>query len=122
MSLSDPSKRAGLRTLAVVTLSLIVLVAGGLDFRRIWVPIGNFGYQLDGDDVVAYVADGSPAARAGMLVGDIVDLPSTPPQFRYYAVESGTLEAGRRPLAARHACRGSASDGNLLRRVSRRRA
>jgi hypothetical protein len=95
MSLSDPSKRAGLRTLAVVTLSLIVLVAGGLDFRRIWVPIGNFGYQLDGDDVVTYVADGSPAARAGMLVGDIVDLPSTPPQFRYYAVESGTLEAGQ---------------------------
>jgi hypothetical protein len=95
MSLSHPSKRAALRTLVVVTLSLIVLVAGGLDFRRIWVPIGDFGYRLDGDDVVTYVADGSPAARAGMLVGDIVDLPSTPPQFRYYAVESGTLEAGQ---------------------------
>lgn len=95
MSLHDPSKRAALRTFVVVALSLIVLVAGGLDFRRIWVPIGQFGYQLDGDDVVTYVANGSPAARVGMLVGDIVDLPSTPPQFRYYAADSGTLEAGQ---------------------------
>lgn len=79
----------------VVALSLIVLVAGGLDFRRIWVPIGQFGYQLDGDDVVIYVADGSPAARAGIQVGDIVDLQSTPPQFRYYAAETGMLEAGQ---------------------------
>ncbi len=92
-----------MRTLVVIALSLIVFVAGGLDFRRIWVPIGQFGYQLNGDDVVVYVADGSPAARAGMLVGDIVDLPSTPPQFRYYAVEAGTLEANQSiTFALRH--------------------
>jgi hypothetical protein len=83
MSLHDPSKRAALRTLVVIALSLVVFVAGGLDFRRIWVPIGQLGYQLNGNDVVVYVADGSPAARAGMLAGDIVNLPSTPPQFRY---------------------------------------
>jgi hypothetical protein len=103
MSIHDASRRAALRTFVVVALSVIVLVAGGLDFRRIWVPIGQFGYQLDGNDVVVYVAYGSPASKAGMLVGDTVDLPSTPPQFRYYAAETGTLEAGQSvTFALRH--------------------
>ena len=92
-----------MRTFVVVALSLIVLVAGGLDFRRIWTPIGQFGYYLNGDDVVQYVAGGSPAAKAGIQVGDIVDLQSTPPRFRYYAAEAGTLEAGQSiTLAIKH--------------------
>lgn len=103
MSSYDPSKLSALRTFVVVALSLIVLVAGGLDFRRIWVPIGQFGYQVDGNDVVVYVADGSPAAKAGVQVGDVVELPSTPPQFRYYAVDAGTLEANQSiTFALRH--------------------
>jgi hypothetical protein len=95
MSTDSPSNRAAVRTFVVVALSLIVLVAGGLDFQRIWFPIGEFGYAADGNDVVNYVKDGSPAAKAGMQVGDIIDLQSTPAQYRWYAVQTGTLAAGQ---------------------------
>jgi hypothetical protein len=95
MAKENPSNRVALRTFVVVALSLIVFVAGGLDLRRIWTPIGEFGYALNGDDVVNYVKDGSPAAKAGMQIGDIVDLQSTPPQFRWDAAETATLTAGQ---------------------------
>ncbi len=88
--------KATLRTLIVVALSLLVLVAGGLDLRRIWVPIGDFGYALNGNDVLIYVADGSPAAKAGMEIGDTISLQSTPARFRWYAAQSGTLQAGQK--------------------------
>jgi hypothetical protein len=95
MSTHSPSNRAAIRTFVVVALSLVVLIAGGLDFRRIWIPIGDFGYQWSGDDVIDYVADGSPAAKAGIQVGDTIDLRLTPPQFRWYAAQAGTLEASQ---------------------------
>jgi membrane-associated protease RseP (regulator of RpoE activity) len=93
----SPSNRSALRTFVVVALSLLVLVAGGLDLRRIWIPIGLFGYQANGDEVVIFVADGSPAAKAGMQVGDRVDLQSTPVRFRYYVAQAGTLASGQSP-------------------------
>ncbi len=95
MATHSPSNRAALRTFVVVALSLLVLVAGGLDFRRVWTPVGVFGYQQNGDGVIRFVADGSPAAKAGMQVGDIVDLRSTSAQFRYDVAEAGTLAAGQ---------------------------
>jgi hypothetical protein len=91
----SPSNRAALRTFVVVALSLLVFAAGAVDFRRIWTPVGEFGYATNGDDIVTYVAPGSPAANAGMQIGDIIDLQSTPPQFRYYAAQAGTLETGQ---------------------------
>jgi hypothetical protein len=95
MSTDSPSNRAALRTFVVVALSLLVLVAGGLDIRRIWIPVGVFGYATDGNDVVTYVEDGSPAAKAGMRVSDTIDLHSTPARFRWYAAQAGTLESGQ---------------------------
>ena len=89
------SNRAGLRTFVVVALSLLVLVAGGLDFRRVWIPIGVFGYALDGNDVVTYVEAESPAGKAGMHIGDTVYLPATPPRFRWNAAQAGVLESGQ---------------------------
>ena len=94
MTTHNPSNRAALRTFIVVALSLLVLVAGGIDLRRIWTPIGLFGYQTNGDQVVIFVADGSPAAKAGMQVGDTIDLQSTPVQSRYHAIQGGTLDSG----------------------------
>jgi hypothetical protein len=95
MATHSQSNRAALRTFIVVAFSLTVFVAGGLDLRRIWVPIGDFGYAINGDTVVTYVADGSPAARAGIHVGDTIKLQSTPARFRWYAAQAGTLEAGQ---------------------------
>jgi len=54
-----------------------------------------FGYDLDGDDVVNGVDDGSPAFRAGVQVGDKIDLRSTPPRFRYLATYGGVLQRGQ---------------------------
>lgn len=103
MSSSTPSSRAAIRSFVVVALSLLVLIAGGMDFRRIWHPSGEFGYALDGNGVVNYVAPDSPASKAGMQVGDIVELQSTPAQFRYYAANTATLEAGQSiTLGLRH--------------------
>lgn len=87
--------RAALRAFVVVSLALLVIFAGALDFRRIWVPIGDFGYSVDGNDRVVFVADGSPAAKAGMRAGDSIAVQSTPKQFRYAAADAGTPEAGQ---------------------------
>jgi hypothetical protein len=95
MSTDSLSNRAALRTFVVVALSLLVLVAGGLDLRRIWVPIGVFGYATDGNDAVTFIEDGSPAAKAGMQVGDTIDLQSTPARFRWYVAQAGTLASGQ---------------------------
>ncbi len=96
MATPSISNRAALRTFIVVALSLLVLVAGGLDLRRIWFPIGDFGYANNGNNVLIYVADGSPAAKAGMEIGDTINLQSTPARFRWYAAQAGTLAAGQR--------------------------
>jgi hypothetical protein len=95
MSQEHSSNRSTLRAFVVVAMSLIVLVAGGLDFRRIWVPSGVLGYQTDGDGRVVYVEAGSPADKASMQVGDTIDLRATAPLFRYETAESGTLAAGQ---------------------------
>src|ERR1700694_4505283 len=95
MATHSSSNRDAIRTFVVVALSLLVLVAGGMDFRRVWTPIGVFGFQANGDEEVIFVLDGSPAAKAGMQVGDIIDLRSTPLQSKYFAVQAGTLTAGQ---------------------------
>ena len=100
MAIPSPSNRAALRTFVVVALSLLVLVAGGLDLRRVWTPIGLLGYQENGDDVMIFVADGSPAAKAGIQIGDRLDLPATPVQFKYVAIQGGTLAPGDRATFA----------------------
>jgi hypothetical protein len=95
MATHSPSNRAALRTFVVVALSLLVLVAGGLDLRRIWFPIGEFGYRPNGDGVLTYVAHGLPAAKEGLQVGDTIDLQSTPAQFRFNASGDITLIPGQ---------------------------
>ncbi len=95
MATHSPSNRAALRAFVVVALSLLVLVAGGLDLRRIWFPLGDFGYDINGDGTVTYVETGSPAAKADMQVGDTIDLQSTPAQFRFFATFQTTAAPGQ---------------------------
>lgn len=95
MATPSPSNKAALRTFVVVALSVLVLVAGTLDLRRIWSPIGVFGYISNGDGVVTFVRDGFPAAKAGIRVGDAIDLQSTPAHFRYYAAQGFVLTPGQ---------------------------
>ncbi len=58
------------------------------DLRQLWLPLGRFGYSTDADGVVLYVRSGSPASRAGIGLGDRVDLSLTPPQFRSDVVQA----------------------------------
>lgn len=95
MSTQGSSQRATIRAFVVVALSLLVLIAGGMDFRRVWIPIGLFGYQANGDGVVFFVEPSSPAANAGMQAGDTLDIQAIPPRTRYFELEAGTLEAGQ---------------------------
>jgi hypothetical protein len=96
MATHSPTNQAALRTFVVVALLLLALVAAGLDLWRIWVPFGALGYQVNGDNEVTFVADALPAAKAGMQVGDTIDLQSTLPQFRWNANWGYTLIPGQR--------------------------
>jgi len=56
-----PSGRATFRAIVVVAIALFFLIAYGLDLRRLWSPMGVFGFQTNGDGVVNAVQDGPVA-------------------------------------------------------------
>src|SRR6202165_886373 len=87
MSAQSPSNRATLRAFVVIALSLLMIGIFATDLRRLWQPLGVFGYSTNGDGIVLFVEDNSPAARAGIQTGDRVDESSTPPQFRTFVVQ-----------------------------------
>jgi len=71
----------------VVALSLLMLGIFASDLRRLWQPVGVFGYLTNGDGTVLSVNDNSPAGKVGMQTGDRVDVAATPPQFRTLVVQ-----------------------------------
>lgn len=68
------------RIVVVIGLSLILVLIEGVNFRRLVIPIGVFGYGTNLDGVVTGVTSGSPAAKAGLQVGDRIDTTSMNPQ------------------------------------------
>ena len=68
------------RIVVVIGLSLILVLIEGVNFRRLVIPIGVFGYGTNLDGVVTGVTSGSPAAKAGLQVGDRIDTSSMNPQ------------------------------------------
>lgn len=87
MSTQSPSNRAALRALFVIALSLVVICFAAPDIRRLWQPFGVFGYGTNLDGVVTSIDANSPAANAGIQLGDRVDERLTPPQFRWFVVQ-----------------------------------
>jgi len=87
MSIHRPSNRAALRAIVVIALSLFVICIAAPDIRRLWQPFGIFGYGTNLDGVVTSVDANSPAADAGIQLGDRVDESLTPPQFRWFVVQ-----------------------------------
>ena len=86
MSTHSASHRSALRVLIVLLLSVLVMLCLAPDLRRLWYPVGQLGYTTNGDGLVYAVEAGSPAARAGIVIGDSVDVAATPPQYRWYVV------------------------------------
>lgn len=77
--------RAALRALAVLFMAAVVIAYSLPDLRRVWLPDGRVGYVTDFDNVVTAVESHSPADRAGLRVGDQIDLAATDPRFRQLA-------------------------------------
>ncbi|HXW76532.1 MAG TPA: hypothetical protein VEJ20_03905 [Candidatus Eremiobacteraceae bacterium] len=81
------SWRTTVRTVVVAALTLFLICAVVPDVRRAWLPLGMFGYGTDLNGVVNGVDPGSPAANAGMQVGDQIDLHRTDPKYSWFIVQ-----------------------------------
>jgi hypothetical protein len=92
MPAPNASRRAAVRTLVVVALSLFAIFAAACDLRRLWVPIGSFGYGTDLDGVVTAIDDGSPAARAGMALGDRVIVTAADRDVSWFIIQIPSVQ------------------------------
>ncbi len=69
------SSWATVRTIVVLALALFVLASGLPDIRRVWLQLGTFGIAgVDPNLVITGIKDDSPAAKAGLRVGDRIDI------------------------------------------------
>jgi hypothetical protein len=91
MSEHSPSNRAALRTLVVVALALTVVGVSLPDISRVWQPSGDFGLEADPNNIVTRIEPAAPADKAGIKVGDRVDIAATEPRFRIVAANSGAV-------------------------------
>ena len=66
MATQSPSNRAALRTFVVLLLAAVVLTYSLPDIRRVWQPLGKFGYSTDDNDVVIGVDSDSPPTGQGL--------------------------------------------------------
>ncbi len=80
MSTNRAAGDATLRTIVVIGLALVIIAGDSFNLLRISHPVGLFGYGTNLDGVVTGVNPGSPAARAGLQVGDRLDETSMTPQ------------------------------------------
>lgn len=80
MAQNQPGGNATVRTIVVLALTLLIAAGDTVNLVRIAHPIGLFGYGTNLDGVVTGVDRGSPAARAGLQVGDRLDEATMTPQ------------------------------------------
>lgn len=100
MAIDTISSKAALRTFAVLFLAALVLVFSLPDIRRVWQPEGDFGYVRDDDNVITASYPDSPASRAGLNVGDRIDIAATKPEYREVVASGGTSLPGQRAVVA----------------------
>ncbi|MBV9149902.1 MAG: hypothetical protein JO024_08550 [Candidatus Eremiobacteraeota bacterium] len=82
---------AVLRVIVVALLSAFVLGFSLPDFVRVFGhPLYDFGYTRNDAYIVA-VAKGSPADKAGVRPGDLIDFPTTPYDARVIGQVPGTI-------------------------------
>lgn len=107
---SEASRLApfSVRVLVVVLLGLVTVGTALIDLSVLWIPQGDDGIGYSKTGIVRFVAPGSPAAAAGMKVGDRITA-GDPEFFR-------PLLPGRREEL--HVSRGSAIRTVILRTVA----
>ena len=84
----------------VVLLSLFSVLMSATDIVLPWHPTAEFGFQLDAEGKVLGVTPGSPAAAAGIVAGDGVDMRATPFDARPY-LQTGAPNTARDGARAR---------------------
>jgi len=102
MATHSPSNRAAIRAFIVVTLAVVVLAYSLPDLRRTWQPLGNLGYASDSDNVISGVDVDSAAAKAGLKVGDRIDIASADKKYRGDLLGAVTSTPGQRVTFAIH--------------------
>src|SRR5579872_1047101 len=98
MATRNPSSRTALRTFVVLSLAAMVVAYSLPDIRRVWQPSGDFGYYTAfPDKIVTDLDQLSPADRAGLKVGDEIDIASTNRDYQFLVAGSpGTNLPGQR--------------------------
>jgi len=82
--------RATFRAIVVIVLAVLVLAESLPDIRRVWLPLGIFGVTgTDTDQVITGLDENSPAVKAGLKIGDRIDVAATDPNRRFWLF-SGT--------------------------------
>jgi hypothetical protein len=69
----------------VCVIALVTLAWYLPDVRRLWIPLGNFGFETNNDNIVVHVDKHSQAARRGIRIGDHLVVARTKPQYRMFA-------------------------------------
>lgn len=88
-SFSSPTAR----TIVVAALALAMLAIDSTDVKRLWQPVGIFGYGTNLDGVVTGVDPGSPAEKAGIRVGDRLDTAAMTVQQRWDLIQIAAVES-----------------------------
>ena len=94
--------RALWRVAIVAILTFVSLTMATPDIFIPWHPTAEFGFDVDGTYTVLSVDPGSAAARAGIVVGDRVDMVTTPFASRIY-LQPGVQNTVRDGARARYA-------------------
>ena len=96
MAVTDStSHKAALRAVVVFALAAVVLAYCLPDLRRLVVPEGDLGFVNDPSEIVTAIKPHSPAERAGMNVGDRIDVAATKPEYRDAVINATTSEPGQ---------------------------
>ncbi len=67
-------RRSAAFLISVICLATLCSFLAGLDVILPWHPFSSFGFDSTSDGTITDVVDGMPAARAGLLPGDRIDV------------------------------------------------
>jgi hypothetical protein len=77
-------RRSGWRVFAVLAIALFTLLNTVTDTVLLWHPFADLGLSVDSSYTVIGVHPGSSADRAGVRVGDLIDMAATPATTRRF--------------------------------------
>jgi hypothetical protein len=108
-----------LRACIVIVIAVLAAMSAGADIVLPWYPFSSFGYDAAPDGRIANVVDGMPAQRAGLHVGDQIDLARLSLHDRRFIGQLSVAPRGE--TVTFHVTRANASRDVTLKAVPRAR-